>query len=755
MTMDAGTVDDVTPQGGTPDDVAVRSLGCLRERLPALHAALLSNPGELSAIRLSAGETLLRKGEPARALYVVADGTLRASVTQQDGTPLTLSEFGAGEMAGEMAILADEDAYSATVSAVSDALLVRVPRPVFERIVERAPDVIGQLAAGIRRRLARDHLVVGLQRLVGSVDESLLRFVESRVEWLRLRAGDVLFRAGDTSDDLYFVVGGRLRAIAADGRALTEASPGESVGEVALLTGEPRSASVLAVRDSELVRVSRQAFDEIVAKYPRVMETIARIVVRRLRAKERPEPATSAKCIAVLAAGPRMPTSEFCERLARAFQSVGPTLHLTSARFRNLLDRAGIEDVAEHEATGIRLTAWLDEQESHYRFLIYEAHAGATAWTRRCLRQADEVVLVADAASDPTPDDTERLLFGADGAPSRARCTLVLLHPDSSRMPAGTARWFTGRSVHRHFHVRLDSDSDFRRVARCVAGVATGIVFGGGGARGLAHVGVIRALREANVAMDMIGGTSMGAVMAGLAGMELDWKQILEVNREAWLKQKPHKEYGPPVISLIRSRRLDRVAHQIWGELDIEDLWLNFFCISCNLSTSEMRVHERGLLWKAIRASAALPGVFVPVLDRGFVLVDGGVVNNLPGDVMRERSCRRVVVVDVGSEREFMYALPEVPSPWAFLRSRLLPFAKPVQVFNIGDIMLRTTDVASSQRTREVKKDADLCLRPPIDRYGVLDFEAVDEIVDIGYRYGIQTLSALRDDPSFRELFSP
>ena len=754
MTSGAGRVDMETAQLTNSVEVAPL-LGCLAARLPALHTTLMKHAGELTCIRLAAGGTLLRKGEPAQALYVVADGTLRASVVQPDGTPLTLSEFGVGEIAGEMAIIAGEDAYSANVSAATGAVLVRVPRQVFEAIARGAPEVVTELAAGIRRRLARDRLVAGLQRLVGSLDEPLLRFVEARVEWLLLRGGEVLFEAGDTSDDLYFVAGGRLRALAADGRTLNEMIPGESIGEVALLSGEPRSATVVAVRDSELVRISRQAFGEIVAEYPRVMETIARIVVRRLRAKERAAPATSAKCVAVIAAGSGTATGAFCERLARAFQAIGPTLHLTSARFLNLLERAGIADGGEDELTAIRLTAWLDDQESRYRFLIYEAQPGVTAWTRRCLRQADEVILVADAASDPARSDVERLLPGGDNAISHARCTLVLLHADGSRMPAGTARWLAGRNVQRHYHVRLDSDGDLRRVARCVGGVAVGVVFGGGGARGLAHVGLIRALREANVAIDMIGGTSIGAVMGSLMAMDLDWKRMLEINRDAWLTQKPQKEYGPPIISLIRSRRLDRVARQIWGGLDIEDLWVDFFCISCNLSTSEMLVHERGTLWKAIRASASLPGVFVPVLEQGSVLVDGGIVNNLPGDVMRERACRRVVLVDVGSQREFRYALPEVPSPWAFLRSRLLPFTKPVHVFNIGDIMLRTTDVASSKRTREVKKDADLCLRPPIDRYGVLQFESLDEIVDVGYRYGVETLSALRADPAFADLFQP
>jgi NTE family protein/lysophospholipid hydrolase len=349
--------------------------------------------------------------------------------------------------------------------------------------------------------------------------------------------------------------------------------------------------------------------------------------------------------------------------------------------------------------------------------------------------------------------EVEKLLLGADGAVSQARRTLVLLHPDGSRLPSGTARWFEGRNIKQHFHIRLDTEADFQRVARCLGGVATGLVLGGGGARGLAHVGVIRALLEAKVPIDMIGGTSMGAVIASLAAMGRDWKQMIEINRDAWMRRKPHTEYGPPIISLVRSRRLDKMAQHIWGDACIEDLWLNFFCVSCNLSASEMQIHERGSLWKSIRASASLPGVFVPVLDKGSILVDGGIVNNLPGDIMRERSCRRVLVVDVGSDREFTFKFPEIPSPWKFLRSRILPFTKRIEVPNIADVLMRTTDVGSSQKTREVKKDADLCLRPPIDGYGVLEFESLDEIADVGYRYAKEKLAALRSDKSLEDLF--
>ncbi|MEO8304978.1 MAG: cyclic nucleotide-binding domain-containing protein [Betaproteobacteria bacterium] len=729
-------------------------LDCLSGALPVLRDALLAGArDDLEKVEMSAGDVLLRQGEPAQALYVVTAGRLRADVNQDDGSQLTLSEFGPGEMAGEMAILVGGGVYGATVSAVTDAMLVKVSREAFERVVESAPQAVHEMAGGIRRRLARDQLTIGLPRLFGALDETMLRFVESRVEWKRLRAGQVLFAAGDSSDDLYFVVGGRLRAVANDNQVLSEITRGESIGEMALLTGEPRTATVVAVRDSELVRITRYAFDEIVAKYPQVMQAIARIVVQRLRAKERQKSATLAKCIAVLAAGTGMETAGFCERLVRGLEMVGPTLHLSAARFDSLLRRPGLAGTDEEGVAGIRVAAWLAEQESRYRFLIFEADAGASAWTRRCLRQADEVILVAQAVSDSAPGEVEKLLLGADDGVSQARRTLVLLHPDGSRLPSGTARWFAGRNIQHHFHIRLDTESDFQRVARCLAGMAIGLVLGGGGARGLAHIGVVRALREAKVPIDVIGGTSMGAVIASLVAMDRDWKQMVEANRDAWLNRKPHKEYGPPVISLIRSRKLDRMAEHIWGDVAIEDLWLSFFCVSCNLSTSAMMIHERGSLRKAVRASASLPGVFVPVLEGGSILVDGGIVNNLPGDIMRERSCRRVLVVDVGSEHEFTYNFPEIPSPWKFLLSRILPFVKRVEVPFIAEVLIRTTDVSSSQKTREVKQDADLCLRPPIDRYGTLEFELLDEIAEVGYRYATEKLAALSNDKSFEYLF--
>ena len=731
-------------------------LSSLKDKLPALYAALLDQAeGALPVIPLLAGEVLMHQDDTATAMYVLAQGRLRATAKADDGSEFVLSEFGPGAVAGEMALLTGGGVYSASVSASEASVVVKVSADIFDRIGHAAPEAIAQMSEGIRQRIARDQLAASLSRLFGPMSQTALGYVESQVQWVRLRAGEKLFEMGDVSQDLYFVVSGRLRAIAGDGTIMSEISRGESIGEVALLTGEPRSATILAVRDSDLVRLSKQVFDQIIEKYPKVMQAIAQVVVRRLRTKERSDHTLtrSVLCLAVLGIGGNPPPPGFTQRLVKAFEKIGPALHLSSERVDQALNRPRIANSEKESAGGIRLNAWLDDQESSYRFILYETELKDSEWTRRCLRQADEILLVAQASGHSAVQGLEdALIHGASSAPN-ARQNLLLLHPNGQQIPSGTDSWFTGRTLHRHFHLRLDGDSDFNRVARCLAGTAVGLVFGGGGARGLAHIGVIRALDEAGLPVDMIGGTSMGAVISAALGMGLGWTDILEISRTGWLKYKPHKEYTLPMVSLIRSRVLDRWAQDVYGTTLIEDLWLSFFCVSCNLTASEMVVLDRGPLWKAVRASAALPGIFVPVMRDGSVFVDGAIVNNLPGDLMRKRACQTVMVVDVGSERGFSFAVAEFPSPWQLFWSYFLPFVKKVDVPNIAALLLRTTEVSSNQRAVEVKRDADVCLRPPIDKFGILDFESIDQIVEAGYRYTMERLESMKHDPRLSKLF--
>ena len=606
-----------------------------------------------------------------------------------------------------------------------------------------------------RQRRRREQVAGILAKLLGSADETMLQRVEAEIDWVRLAGGEILFRQDDPPDDVYVLVSGRLRAVQRtdDGaeRVLNEMAPGQTVGEMGMITGEARSASVCAIRDSELVRLSRSACERISGQYPQVMTAIARILIDRLRRKERGQPVgRPATNVAVLPLGADVPLGQLVDRFVRALSALGSVLRLSSERLDALLRMPGAAQIPHDEAEAARIGAWLDEQESAHRFVVYQADRSASAWTRRCVRQADRILLAAQAGADPAPSEIETALFGPGRPITTAGRSLVLLHPDGGRLPSGTGRWLSAREVDSHYHIRWDTDADFARLARCLGGRAVGLVLSGGGARGFAHVGVIRALREAGVPIDLVGGASMGAILATQIGMDWDHDRILRMCRENFIERKPHKEYTLPLISVIRSRRLDHLARSVFGDVRIEDLWVGYYCVSCNLTTSEMVVHRRGPLWKAVRASASLPGVFVPVVDGPNLLVDGGVLNCLPGDIMREISCGPVIVVNASGTRDLTADYQEFPSPWRLLWDRALPFRRRGKFPSILDILARTATVSSDRRAAEVETDADLCLRPPVTRFGLMEFEALDEIVEVAYRYTKQRIAEVADEEWFR-----
>jgi NTE family protein/lysophospholipid hydrolase len=297
--------------------------------------------------------------------------------------------------------------------------------------------------------------------------------------------------------------------------------------------------------------------------------------------------------------------------------------------------------------------------------------------------------------------------------------------------------------VEKHFHVRPGDAGDFRRLARLMTGRGVGLVLGGGGARGYAHIGVIRALEEAGVPIDMIGGTSMGAVVAAAHAMGLDYREFLSTTRRLLKKHRPFHEYTLPIVSLLRSRRLDRFLHEAYGDARIEDLKVTFFAVSSNLSTAEVAVHDTGELWAAVRASMSVPGVAVPVVVDNNLLVDGGVLNNLPGDVMRRLCSGTVIAVDVNEKNDLLVddSCTPIPSPWKIVWSRINPFARPINVPSILSIMGRTSLLGSILKRNEVAREVDLYLNPPVGRFGILDNDALEEIAEAGYRYAKERIA--------------
>ncbi len=568
----------------------------------------------------------------------------------------------------------------------------------------------------------------GAANLFADLDEGGRAAVEDEAEWVALPGGATLFRQGDPGDALYVILTGRVRVLvdSDDGtpRAVAEIGRGESVGEMALLTGEPRSATIVAIRDTQLLKLSRRAFERIVERSPRVMLVVTRRLVHRLQQMNRDGGRAKRiiSTIAVMPAGAGVELPAFIAEFAAALGAPGTVALVTRER----AERDGGRDDGS-------LAAWLDRLEREFRYVVYAADPADAAWNARCARQADRVLLVGRGGRDSGVGDGPMADAMRQGT---ARRELVLVYR-AGESPADSAGKIEACGAAAHHHLREGSAGDLHRLVRLLTGRGVGLVLGGGGARGFAHIGVIEALRDAGVPIDAIGGTSMGAVIAAQHASGIDPASLRALNREHWAKRNPLKDKTLPVVALLAGHRLERMIERMFGDRRIEDLWTRYFCVSADLTHAQMRVHERGALGRAVRASMSLPGIAIPVYDNGSMLVDGGLLNNLPADVMHE-VCGRVIAVDVSPAKDLAISAPYPPaaSGWRLLWGRgasKLP--------GIGAILMRSVLLGSTRHQQATASAVDLYLHPPLEGYGMFEWAAVDAIADAGRAFARDALA--------------
>lgn len=298
-------------------------------------------------------------------------------------------------------------------------------------------------------------------------------------------------------------------------------------------------------------------------------------------------------------------------------------------------------------------------------------------------------------------------------------------------------------------HLRGDHPEDVARLARMVTGTACGVVLGGGGPRGFAHLGALRALEEAGVPIDVVGGTSIGAVMGALCAQGLSDAERIERAVTAFTRSGRLISPTLPLVALSSGRRVNRLLAEHLGPMSIEDLPRRFFCVSANLTRAEEVVHERGTLWRAVRASLSLPGVFPPVYADGDLLVDGAALDNVPVEAMRARiGSGPVVAVDLFQDVEPVTAAPfdSGLSGWRVLGHRLNPLAPSRPVPTVIDILSRSTGLSGvrHQRAALASNRVDLLLRPPLPAIGALDFKAGAALIEVGYRHAVEALARSR-----------
>ncbi|SHL41081.1 NTE family protein [Desulfatibacillum alkenivorans DSM 16219] len=689
---------------------------------------------------------LFHQGDPGDAMYIVAEGELRVVVASENGGEYCAARIGPGEPVGEIQLLTGGKR-TASVLAEQDAKLLCISRECMEPLSAGRSQFFDELNRIVLQRLRENQLLTILPHLFGHLDGQKLQFLKNQLEWVIVKKGERLFSQGEHSDCFYILTNGRLSVVMEDAsgrkKHVNVIRPGECVGEMGMITEAPRNATIFAIRDSQLVRMNKAAFEKIIDQYPRIsMHFMRGLVDRTKKLEESGHKKRTQINVAVIPASQGLSLTDFTVRLSRSFSRYGRVLHLSSQRLDRHWGMPEMSQVPAEDPKYNRLSTWLDEQEDKYQFIIYESDQASSNWSSRCLQQADHILVVGRADDNPAIKEIEWEIYADSDNLTRPKISLVLIHPDDSRLPQGTRHWLAPRQVDVHHHLCWNKDGDFDRVARFVSGNPVGLVLGGGGARGFAHLGVIRALEEFGIPIDMVCGASIGAIMGAFLAMGLDHQTRMKECRKGFVDINPLGDYTLPLVALVKSRILDRQLKLQYGDARIEDLWLNFFCVSSNLTNAKMVVHKSGPLWKAVRASISLPGILMPVFHRGGLLVDGGVINNLPADVMKNRYGGFIMLVDVSPDEDLQMpeGLDGIPSTRSLLWSRINPRKKKIQVPGILDIMMRTILLSSIHQSGKIKKEVDHFFYPPTEGFGLLDFKLLDKIFQAGYEYAVQEL---------------
>jgi NTE family protein len=533
---------------------------------------------------------------------------------------------------------------------------------------------------------------------LSGVDPIALEALAAGAVHFSLPAGHLLFEAGSEPDGVYLLASGRLGVKTRSKAGLTaEIEHGELVGEAGWLLGTQRSATVVALRDCELLLVPNAELNRIAARSTHFSLALARLCARRLRHSNRQEyKPKRAHIFAVVPNSIEVDVADFAARLVDELGKTGRTELVWDAR------------ATAHTAT------WFNRIEEVNDFVVYVANWAASGWTRQCCRQADVILMAAPAGGGISAWPAGI----AEAAAARgARIELALLHPGKIE-PGSVDPWLKTLAAAQHHHIV--EPADYGRLARLLMRRGVGLVLSGGGARGFAHLGIIRALREAKVPIDFLGGASIGAIIAGGVAMGWSDEEMRQRYRRGFVDSNPVNDYTFPFLALTRGKKVSRLLEREYSDVLIQDLRLPYFCVSANLTTGRLFEHRTGRIAHALRASVAIPGVMPPVFHEAGVLVDGAAINNLPVDVMQTHAPGFVIGCDVGADRNFGE-----------------------RRVNIFQVLMHAGMVNSAASERAQRELADVLLKPPLPDIDLLNWQAFDQAIQAGYDYARVALDAL------------
>lgn len=587
--------------------------------------------------------------------------------------------------------------------------------------------------------------VLSASAIFGELPHEQRVAIWSRARLQTLLRGETLVQQGTAADAVYVVVSGRFEVVV-EGRAdvLAEIGPGEPIGEIGFFANEPRTATVVAVRDSVVLGLDRAAFDTVAREVPAIHQSLLRALARRLSsntarlaAEKRVAPAHTA---AIIAGGSGKVPSAFFERLTAVFGRHN-TLLLTQAAVS-----ARFPGRTPNDPT---VSNWLNAVEQEHELVVYVADETLTPWTQKAIRQADQILIVVrgDAPEGLNPIEAFAL---STLPPSRRR--LLRLHERRIGLVAGTAAWLRGRDVAIVHHVALQDDLDFASLWRFLVGRAVGFVAAGGGGLGSAHLGVYKAFAERGVIFDILGGVSVGAAMMAGFALLASAEEIDRGTEDIFVTSRGFKRRTLPRYALLDHIAFDDALRRQYRGAAIEDAWKPYFAVATALDGSGdgLHVFRRGPLWTAVRASGSIPAVLPPVFtDDGLMLVDGGVVDNIPLRPMKAIKAGPNLVVHFGMrESRFAIDYASIPGRGELLRRMLTPGGRRKLPAIPGPIGVLQRCLVLNENIAQLPVDAnDLVLQvPAFAGTNFMDFARHSAVVDAAYHWCRAELDRLSDE---------
>lgn len=601
-------------------------------------------------------------------------------------------------------------------------------------------------------KLLRDNL----KNIFGDFDEAILNDIENQLIWLELEGGTALFKEGDEGDSLYFVLSGRLAATKKDDigdeTKIGEVVRGETVGEMAIFTGEPRYASITAIRDSVLVQLSKDLFEKVISAYPTVALNVTRLIIERFKNIQIKKIQNNTVNLCFVPLHDNINIDELILQVYDYVSKRNNTIFVDEVVVeKNGYVIASIINNELESEDNKKLIQWLNNLEIQYDFLFFASRISSSSnWRKKCIRQSDHIVLIADATQGAQVMTVEQEILSLPNV----NISLALIHPSDTLVPSDTVKWLNNRpAVKQHFHIRASNTKDIYRMARILTGNGIGLVLAGGGAKGFAHIGVYKALEESKIPIDFIGGTSVGAMMGAIIALDIPAHKVAEFVKKGTL-HKPSSDLSLfPFISLIKGGNIRRMVEETFKnfsgrtDLDLCDTWLPLYVVTSNFTKSEQTTFFKGNLVKISLASAAIPGVFPPVIIDGEIYVDGGAFNNFPADIMSKLPMKKIIGVDFMLDKIRQLTLKDMPSNMDILKSKFFNgLREKFSVPGIGSIIINSTLMYSNAKRHETKNYLDLHFNPDVIKYGLTDWKNFEKIFEKGYLSAKEVLQSMTEE---------